>query len=90
MKLPFTISRAGKNLTFGQRLGKVAIWWGIPMLLLELVGVPWRLWIFILLIALPVAVVSVLCSAALQHIIFSPRKSSQPSTGDPRESKQST
>jgi hypothetical protein len=39
-----------------------------------LVGIPWRLWIFMLLIALPVAVLSVLSIAALEHANFSHKK----------------
>jgi len=62
-------------MTFAQRLGDLAIWWGIPMVLLELVGVPWRLWIFILLIALPATALGVLCFAALEHIFFSGERS---------------
>ena len=76
MRFPFTISRTGKNLTFAQRLRHVALWWGIPMLLLELVGIPWRLWIFILLIAFPATALGVLCSAAIEHLIFSARRAS--------------
>ena len=76
MGLPFTISRTGKNLTLAQRLRHIAIWWGIPMWLLELVGIPWISWIFILLIALPVTALAVLCAAALEHLFFSARKSS--------------
>ena len=88
MRLPF--SRTGKTMTFGQRLRNIAIWWGIPMLLLELWGIPWRLWVFMLLIAFPATALAVLFSAALEHAYFSNKKSSQPSTDAPRESKEST
>jgi hypothetical protein len=71
MRRSFSISRTGKTMTFAQRLRNVAIWWGIPMLLLELVGIPWRLWIFILLIAFPATAIGVLCAATLEHIFFS-------------------
>jgi hypothetical protein len=62
-------------MTFAQRLRNIAIWWGIPMLLLELVGIPWRLWIFVLLIAFPTTALGVLCAAALEHANFSHKKS---------------
>ena len=88
MKLPFTISRTGKNLTFAQRLRNIAISWGIPVLLLELVGIPWRLWIFMLLIAFPATALAVLCSAALEHTYFSHKKSSRPSTDNPHETRE--
>jgi hypothetical protein len=83
-----TISRTGKTLTFAQRLRNIAIWFGIPMWFLELVGVPWRLWPFTLLIALLVTALGVLCAAALEHAFFSHNKSSQPSTDNPREPKE--
>lgn len=75
MTLPFTISRTGKTLTFAQRLRNIAIWFGIPMWLLELVGIPWRLWPLTLLIAFPVTALGVLCAAALEHAYFSHKKS---------------
>jgi hypothetical protein len=75
MTLPFTISRTGKTLTFAQRLRNIAIWWGIPMLLLELVGIPWRLWVIMLLVAFPTTALGVLCAAALEHLFFSAKKS---------------
>lgn len=61
-------------MTFAQRLRNIAIWWGIPMLLLELVGIPWRLWVFVLLIAFPTTALGVLCAAALEHLFFSGKK----------------
>jgi len=60
-----------KNWTFAQRLGFEAIWWGVPMLLLELIGASQRLWVGILLIAFPVYALMVLCSAGLEHLYFS-------------------
>jgi len=75
MRFPLTISQTGKSKTFAQRLRYAAIWWGIPMLILELVGIPWRMWIFILVIALPLTALGVLCAAALQHVFFSGKKS---------------
>ena len=80
MTLPFTISRTGKTLTFAQHLRDIAIWWGIPMLVLELVGIPWKLWVFMLLIPFPTTALGVLCAAVLEHAYFSHNKSSQPST----------
>jgi hypothetical protein len=70
-----TIFRTGKITTFAQRLRHIAIWWGIPMWLLELVGIPWRLWPLTLLIAFPVTALGVLCWAALWQIIASDKKS---------------
>jgi hypothetical protein len=88
MSIDFTISRTVKDMTFAQRLLHNAIWWGIPLLLLELWGIPWGSWIFILLIGLLPTALGVLCTAALQHIYFSQKKSSQSSTDNPREPKE--
>lgn len=88
MTLPFTISRTGKTLTFTQRLRNIAIWWGIPMLLLELVGIPWKLWVFMLLIAFPTTAVGILCAAVLEHAYFSNNKSSQSSTNKSSETRE--
>jgi hypothetical protein len=88
MTLPFTISRTEKTLTFAQRLRNNAIWWGILMLLLELVGIPWKLWVFMLLIAFPTTALGVLCATAIEHAFFFHNKSSQPSTDNPREPKE--
>ena len=71
-----------KNWTFAQRLKFEAIWWGVPMLLLELIGASRRLWVGILLIAIPVYALMVLCSAGLEHLFFSDRAdSSRPQNG---------
>jgi len=75
MRFLQTISQTGNSKSFAQRLRYTAIWWGIPMLLLELVGVPWRMWIFMVLIALPATALGVLCAAALQHFVFSRKRS---------------
>jgi hypothetical protein len=72
--LQTTISRAKQDRTFIQHLQYNAIWWGIPMLLLELVGIPWRLWIDILLIAFPMTALGVLCKAALEFIVIFRKK----------------
>ena len=83
-----TISRTGKMLTFAQRLRNIATWWGIPMWLLELVGIPWRLWPLTLLIVFPVTALGVLCAAALEHAYFSHTKNSQSSSDSPLETKE--
>jgi hypothetical protein len=70
-----SFSRTGRTLTFAQRVRNIAIWWGIPMWLLELVGIPLRLWTLALLIVFPVTALGVLCAAALEHIYFSGKKS---------------
>lgn len=71
MKLFTTVSRSRINRTFGQRLRSTALWWGVPMLILELVGIPWRMWIYILLLAFPATAIAVVAGAALEHLALS-------------------
>ena len=71
-----------KDWTFAERLKFEAIWWGVPMLLLELVGASWRLWTGILLIGFPVYALMVVCAAGLEHLYFSDKSdSSRPRNG---------
>ena len=41
------------------------------MLILELVGIPWRMWIYILLLAFPATAIAVVAGAALEHLALS-------------------
>ncbi len=83
MSIHFGVARTIRKMTFAQRLVHNAIWWGIPLLLLELWGIPGESWIFILLIGLLPATLGVLCITTLQHIYFSQKKSSESSTDNP-------
>ena len=47
------LAATGKRRTFGQRLKSAALWWGIPMLALELIGVPIKYWLWVLIFTLP-------------------------------------
>jgi hypothetical protein len=40
------LSRRLSDKTFSQRLAHVAIWWGIPMVCVELIGMPLSGWPF--------------------------------------------
>ena len=74
MSFLLKISRTRKDMTFAQRLRYIAIWWGIPIWLAELVGVSWRSWILVLLVALPVAAISSVLWAALWHIVSADKR----------------
>jgi hypothetical protein len=64
-KYPMISSRSSK--TFGQRLRSTALWWGLPMLCAELIGVPRSLWGYVVVFALPATMAGVFGWAALEH-----------------------
>jgi hypothetical protein len=64
------LALTGKRLTFRQRLISNALWWGIPMVAAELIGVPIRYWVWVVVFALPVTALGVLVSTALEHGFF--------------------
>ncbi len=57
----------GKRRTFRQRLLSNALWWGIPMVAAELIGVPVRYWVWVVILALPVTALGVLVYTLLEH-----------------------
>jgi hypothetical protein len=52
--------------TFPQRLGSVALFWGLPALCLELIGIPRQGLGSVLLIAVPVTVLGVFVFALIE------------------------
>jgi len=58
-----------RNQTFLQRFKSVAIWWGIPMVCVELIGVPIFGWPIVLILAVPVTLVAVLAGTAIEHFV---------------------
>jgi hypothetical protein len=64
-KYPMIPARSRK--TFGQRLRSTALWWGLPMLCAELIGVPRSLWGYVVVFALPATMAGVFGWAALEH-----------------------
>jgi membrane protein implicated in regulation of membrane protease activity len=65
---------------FGQRLRSMAVWWGVPAVLVELFWVPRDLWLYALILIIPATVVGVVTGAALLHIAATRR--SQKSNDD--------
>jgi hypothetical protein len=53
--------------TFSQRLVRVAVFLGIPMVCLELIGIPRHDWGAVLVFALPGTLVGVVVTALLEH-----------------------
>ncbi len=60
-----------QNQTFLQRFKREAIWWGIPMVCLELIGVPVFGWLLVLVIAVPATLVGVFVMAVIEHLLVS-------------------
>ena len=60
-----------KRLTFRQRLLRDAIFWGVPMLCLDLIGVPFWGWRPALEILVPATFVAMLAVTALEHFLIS-------------------
>jgi hypothetical protein len=52
--------------TFMQRLGSVALFWGLPVLCLELIGIPRRRFGSVLPIAIPVTILGVFVFALIE------------------------
>jgi hypothetical protein len=53
--------------TFMQRLRATAIYWGLPVMCLELIGIPRQAWGLILLIELPATVVGVFIFTLIEY-----------------------
>jgi hypothetical protein len=53
--------------TFPQRLASAMVWWGIPMMCLELIGIPKRYWVPVLILVLPATILGVFIEALIEH-----------------------
>ena len=62
------LTRTSKPMkTFPQRLASAMVWWGIPMMGLELIGIAKRYWAPVLFLALPATMVGVFVGAVIEH-----------------------
>jgi anaerobic C4-dicarboxylate transporter len=68
MEIP---DRRDEKLTFRQRLTRVAIDWGFPLVFLECVGIPMFGWFTVLVMVVPATLVGVLAWAAVEHFLGS-------------------
>jgi hypothetical protein len=60
-----------QNQTFVQRFNHEAIWWGIPMVCIELIGVPIWGWLTVLALVVPATLVGVLVIVTIEHFLVS-------------------
>ena len=63
--------RGDKKQTFRQRLTRGAIFWGVPMVCLECIGIPMFGWFTVLVMVVPATLVGVLAGAAIEHFLVS-------------------
>jgi|tagenome__1003787_1003787.scaffolds.fasta_scaffold20934780_1 undecaprenyl pyrophosphate phosphatase UppP len=71
------------KMTFAQRLAHSALYWGIPIIFLEVVGIPRRLWLTVLVIAIPATIVGVLIEALIEQGIVNYMDRKDPATYEP-------
>ena len=60
-----------KKWTFSERYVREAIYFGIPMVCMELIGVPVFGWAIVLIIAVPVTLVGLLFTTIIEHFLIS-------------------
>jgi len=68
MKLKLSVRQ---NRTFLQRFNENALWWGFPMVCVELFGVPLWGWHTGLVIAVPATLAAVLAKTTIEHFLVS-------------------
>ncbi len=62
------------KLRFSQRFARMMLFWGVPMVCLELIAIPTKLWGGVLFIVLPLTLVAVLAATALEHWFITYKK----------------
>jgi len=73
--------------TFSQRSASAMVWWGIPLMALELTGIARRYWVPVLFLALPVTMVAVFVEALIEHALvkhFEQKRMDTETPGIPR------
>jgi len=66
MKIKLSVRQ---NRTFLQRFNENAIWWGIPMVCAELIGIPLFGWSTVLLVAVPATLAGILAKTGIEHLL---------------------
>jgi hypothetical protein len=66
MKLGLSVRQ---NVTFLQRLGQDALWWGIPMVCVDFIVVPLVGWSTVLVIAIPATIAGVLAKTGIEYLL---------------------
>jgi steroid 5-alpha reductase family enzyme len=73
--------------TFSQRLASAMVWWGIPLMALELIGIAKQYWVPVLFLALPATMVGVFVEALIEHALvkhFEQKRVDRETPGTPR------
>ncbi len=55
--------------TFWQRLRSMALWWGVPSVIVELFWIPRELWLYALIFLIPATAVGVVTGALILHAV---------------------
>ena len=58
-------------MTFSERFLHVAVFWGVPMVCLELIGISWHSWGVILILLVPATLLGVLVYTVIEHWFYS-------------------
>ncbi len=65
------LRRRVTDMTFSQRFAHVAVFWGLPMVCLELIGISWSSWAVILLLLIPATLLGVFFYTVIEHWFYS-------------------
>jgi anaerobic C4-dicarboxylate transporter len=60
-----------KKQTFSQRFMRATIFWGVPMVCLEFIGIPKSAWGTVLVMVVPATLLGVLAGAIIEHLFVS-------------------
>ena len=60
-----------QKYAFSERLKREALFFGVPMVCLELIGIPLIGWVTVLVIAVPATFVGLLITTTIEHYLFS-------------------
>jgi hypothetical protein len=60
-----------RKWTFRQRFSRELIFFGIPLVLLELIGIPRSSWVSVLIFAIPTTIVALFFYSILEHLVIS-------------------
>lgn len=63
--------RRGPRKTFVQLFTHDFIFWGIPMICLELIGVPILGWVIVLAMVVPATIIGVLAGVGIEYLLVS-------------------
>ena len=60
-----------QKYTFSERLKREAVFFGVPLVCLELIGMPLIGWVTVLVIAVPATLVGLLVTTTIEHFLIS-------------------